>query len=336
MDQSQFPIELIKLISEKIDCFVTQISFKKLCKKTFNEIEVTVLNKNVCINTATFQKYPKLKKISLQCEVWGEKSDEILEISSNEIKYLDCSCSKKCIGCEKINNCINRLTNLEYLNINNLDTIVDLSGLTKLKKLICSNLNYEVYPDLSTLTNLTYLSCNSYYLWSNFPGLSNLTKLLVLKCNGVQILQEDIAKLTNLTKLSCNGMKIEIDISNLTNLKSLSCSYTEIDVSNLVNLTKLNISNNQNITDISMLSGLTKLDCGGDSGIADHCLKKMVNLKKLNISHNQKISDYGLGFLTGLKNLTAVQNMYISGKSIDKLKLDEFVFKGWSLMEEVD
>ena len=126
---------------------------------------------------------------------------------------------------------LNKLTNLENLNLSKVGQISDL----------------ENFKDLNKLKSLN-LSNNSMY---NFRGIENFKNLEVLKVENSNVKKLDlIGKLDSLKVLDLSNNKRLKDFSqlkNLTNLESINLSNTKItDLSilkDLANLKEVNVSN---------------------------------------------------------------------------------------------
>ena len=124
-------------------------------------------------------------------------------------------------------------------------------------------------PDLSGLTELTYLSLNKNTLTGPIPDLSALTKLtyLALHENALTGKIPDLSNLRNLEVLILNNNKLSESIPDLSNLAKLTALYLHEnaltgpipDLSGLTELTKLYLYTNQLDGPIPDLSGLTKL-----------------------------------------------------------------------------
>jgi hypothetical protein len=132
----------------------------------------------------------------------------------------------------------------EFIENENLDK-------TKVVKLNWLNSQLKELPDLSSLVNLTHLSCFNNQL-KELPDLSSLVNLTHLNCSYNKLTKlPDLSSLVNLTHLICdNNQLLELpDLSSLVNLKYLKCCYNKLtklpDLSSLVNLKYLYFIKNQ-------------------------------------------------------------------------------------------
>lgn len=195
-------------------------------------------------------------------------------------------------------------TNVEYLNLPNLGlTALDVSKLTNLRRLVCSN-NPIKRLDVSANRKLEYLDCQN----------TELTEL-------------DVRNNLNLTHLKCGENPIKnLDVSNNTKLNwlEMSCSpdpyfstlVTSIDVSNNLELTHLDVGNCSLITEIDV-SQNTKLQ---------HLSVQFTSISSLDVSKNAALTY--LNCLT-TKNLSSVdlsnnkllEQFSISGPSMAKIDL---------------
>lgn len=195
-------------------------------------------------------------------------------------------------------------TNVEYLNLPNLGlTALDVSKLTNLRRLVCSN-NPIKRLDVSANRKLEYLDCQN----------TELTEL-------------DVRNNLNLTHLKCGENPIKnLDVSNNTKLNwlEMSCSpdpnfstlVTSIDVSNNLELTHLDVGNCSLITEIDV-SQNTKLQ---------HLSVQFTSISSLDVSKNAALTY--LNCLTtenlssvDLSNNKLLEQFSISGPSMAKIDL---------------
>ena len=130
--------------------------------------------------------------------------------------------------------------NLVSLNFgfNPLTTMPDLSGLTSLKSLQCTNAQLTGL-DLTPLVNLEVLKCAGNPLGTlNFSTLPNL---ITLECYNTGLTTADLSMLTQLQNLNISSNNLTtLNIAPLVNLKTLSCSgISTIDTSPLTQLVEL-------------------------------------------------------------------------------------------------
>ena len=84
-----------------------------------------------------------------------------------------------------------------HLEVQSLSGRLDVSGLTNLIALYCSDNNLETLDGLGSLTNLDILSCFRNNL-ETLDGLGSLTKLIELNCYGNQLTALDVSGLSSL------------------------------------------------------------------------------------------------------------------------------------------
>ena len=162
-------------------------------------------------------------------------------------------------------------------------TELDLSKITALKYLDCSE-NYSFTTlDLSKNTELTYLNCSGNILTT--LDLSKNTNLTYLKCSGNPQMKElNISGCDKLTEFMCWGTQIkELDLSSNTALKKLYFYYnqlTTLDVSNNTALELLQCDMNQlTELDVSKCTKLTLLGCTSNQ------------LRTLDVSNNKSLKN---------------------------------------------
>lgn len=184
---------------------------------------------------------------------------------------------------------IEYFTNVSWLQCtgNKNLTSLDVSGMSSLTMLWC-NSNALTSLNVSGLTKLTELNC---YDNANLASLdaSGLSSLETLKCNNCALTSLNVNGLTKLTTLRCFANKLpSLDVSSLTNLQELRCnsnSLTSLNVSGLSSLTTLRCDGNEDLTslDVSTLSSLTTLYC-------DAC-----GIPQLDITSNTGLTDLRCG-----------------------------------------
>jgi len=117
----------------------------------------------------------------------------------------------------------------------NLEGTLDVSGLTKLKQLICQENQIE---ELKLPTSLTVLYC-----WKNKLQTLNvapLTDLTQLDCGNNQLKVLEVSGLTKLTALSCANNQLKVlDVAELTELANFTCQKNELKKLEVTKLTKL-------------------------------------------------------------------------------------------------
>lgn len=223
------------------------------------------------------------------------------------------------------------LTDLKFLELDTVINIGNISHLTNLTFLSLYNCKSKNLEFITTLTNLTELSINTFreFIPKNI-NFSNLTNLEILELYDCELRDSDLESLIYLNKLQI------LDISenylrnpskyfkNLTNLKSIDLSFNknsfDFDKTNNINI------NNKMFEDLTKLTNLTELNLNeihtiDDSGLS--YLNMLPNLKIL-VLNQTSITDVGIKtlayypdrFTTLRLNLT-----YITDDSIPYFKL---------------
>jgi hypothetical protein len=181
-----------------------------------------------------------------------------------------------------------------------IQTLADVSVLSKLTTLVEINLRdsrFETLPSLSGLTSLQNLDLSLTGV-SDVGALSGLTSLQSLNLSHTRV--RDVGALSGLTSLqsldlSRTGVSDVGALSGLTSLQSLDLLRT-------------------GVSDVGALSGLTSLqslDLGG-TGVSDvGALSGLTSLQSLDLS-NTSVSD--VGALSGLTSLQSL-NLLLTGVS---------------------
>ena len=127
-------------------------------------------------------------------------------------------------------------------------TIIDLSGLTSLQKLDCTD-NQILNLNLSQLSTLTNLICINNSI-TNLDVSHNIS-LTNLTCSSNSLTTLDVSQNINLVSLACNSnLLTTIDLSQLHHLTSFQCIYSNIESIFLKNgstLSYLDVSNDPNL-----------------------------------------------------------------------------------------
>ena len=156
------------------------------------------------------------------------------------------------------------LTNLETLYLGGTD-VSDVSALASLTNLETLYLDYTAVSDVSVLANLTNLEGLTlrYTAVSDVSALANLTNLEGLYLNGTAV--SDVSALARLTQLETlelynTGVSDVSPLASLTNLMWLDLQHTAVsDVSalaSLTNLERLELGGTA-VSDVSPLLGLS-------------------------------------------------------------------------------
>lgn len=209
---------------------------------------------------------------------------------------------------------INGFTSLQFLRVEgSFLTNVNVSSLTNLVFLVCSNNTQLANISVTGLTNLKSLLCVNNILTNINVG--SLTSLQNFHCSGNQLTSLDVSNLSNLKNFSCSNNPLPIlNVSGLTNLESLTCfenNFSSLDVSTLTNLRSLICYDGQ-ITNLNV-SGLTNLeilDCHSNQ-ISNLNVSALTNLIELNCGYNQ-LTNIDLTSLINLEKLICNLNQLSS------------------------
>lgn len=219
---------------------------------------------------------------------------------------------------------VDNLDGLEYFtNLRDLVTYkmgltaLDVSKLTELRTLVCSDNPDLGHLDVSANTKLQELQCSN-------TGLSELdvtknTELVTLICVYNDIAELDLSQNLKLKELdiSVNDVISSIDNIASTELTSLvmeGCSnITELDVSRYTQLEHLNCYDTSiSFLDVSQNTKLETLHCGG------------TQISELNLENNLALCELGCSRLENLTEIdisknTALTRLFLSAAKITKL-----------------
>ena len=208
-----------------------------------------------------------------------------------------------------------------YLRLSNcnLTGTLDVSGLTQLQYLDCSN--YDYYQGLSIMSaSIGGLGDDGNQLTAlNVSGLANLE---YLDCSGNQLAALDLSGLVNLKYLLCSSNQLAaLNLSGLVSLVSLPCVWnqlTALDVSGLSNLDYLNCSGNQLTTlNVKGAASLTQLACS-ENQLTALDLSGLINLEYLDCTDNL-LPTLDVSGLTSLQALYCSNNILSGILSLDDL-----------------
>jgi internalin A len=218
---------------------------------------------------------------------------------------------------------LSRLTALQTLNCSDtqVSDLSPLSGLTALRTLDCSSTQVSDLSPLSRLTALQALYCFSTQV-SDLSPLSRLTVLQTLYCFSTQVSDlSPLSRLTALQTLYCSSTQVSdlSPLSRLTALQSLDCSSTQVsDLSPLSRLTALQtlyctFTQVSDLSPLSRLTALQSLDCSSTQVSDLSPLSGLTALQTLYCSNTQ-VSD-----LSPLSGLTALQTLNCSNTQVSDL-----------------
>ena len=211
---------------------------------------------------------------------------------------------------------LEKLTNLDELNLAGMSGLRDVSTLASLTNLVSLGLADTAVSDVSVLAGLTNLR-DLNLGWtdvSDVSALASLTNLETLSLSGLAVSDvSTLAGLTNLETLELGGTAVSVStLAGLTNLETLSLSGLAVsDVSALAGLTNLKSLGlwKTDVSDVSALAGLTNLewlDLNG-TGVSDvSALANLTNLEWL------FLWDTGVSDVSALANLTNLKRLYLN------------------------
>lgn len=209
---------------------------------------------------------------------------------------------------------LSRLTELESVEIEGFGlTGLKVNGLQKLKKLRCSNSNLTQL-DVSELINLEILDCCAIPIKT--LKLGKLTKLKELYCIGNKLTKLDVSQLTNLESFIFAENKVKlINIDNNKKIKYLDCSYNSLrnlNITKLPHLVMLNCQGNEiNVLNIGKSKKLKFLNC------------ELNKLKKLDISKLTSLSSLQCSFnqlkILNIKKNKKLKRIEVAANKISKL-----------------
>ncbi len=257
----------------------------------------------------------------------------------------------------------NKFSNLDFTTLINLTELhlennhevlnsLNLSGLTKLKKIYCQT-STLLNINLNGLENLNYLDCFGNFLSTldlsncisikelscannKLKGLdiSNNLELVYLNCSKNQLENLNLAGQTKLTNLVCSENKLlSLDFKDLLNIERINCSGNLLTASNIDNLGKVNyidISLNKlSKLTLSNLPNINRLDCP-DNLISTLVLTKLPNLTTLLCDKNM-LSNIDLSEVSSLDFLRCSFNKLSTLSLKNNLKIRELICNNNSL-----
>ena len=216
---------------------------------------------------------------------------------------------------------LEKLTNLEELDLTGMSGLRDVSALARLTNLKTLHLWGSDVSDVSALAHLTNLKRLS--LGPDVSDVSALAHLTNLERLGIDSTGfsdvSALASLTNLERLSLHGTGFS-DVSalaNLTNLKTLRLDSTDVsDVSalaHLTNLERLEIEHTD-VSDVSALAHLTnlkRLNLWGSDVSDVSALAHLTNLTWLDLRYTTGVSD-----VSALASLTNLDTLHLYGTGV--------------------
>jgi Leucine-rich repeat (LRR) protein len=214
---------------------------------------------------------------------------------------------------------VSGLTNLKIFQCDSCNlTSLDASIFPNLEELVCSANNLSNNLNLSGLVNLKSLRCEMKGM-SAINNLSELTNLEFLNCQSNIFSSLDVSNLVNLKGLYCQENAIaNLNISGCTNLENINVSsnnLTNLNVSNLIHLDDFNCSsNNISALNFSGSNAITKFNCYQNQ-VPGLDFTSLLNLTDINCSFNQ------LTFLN-VQGLNQVVNLYCNNNLLTSLNLN--------------
>ncbi|WP_435082419.1 leucine-rich repeat domain-containing protein [Ohessyouella blattaphilus] len=192
-------------------------------------------------------------------------------------------------------------------------------------KLKLKNSGIKDKLDVSSLTNLTELNC------SNNPQLleldvSNNKVLAVLHCNDTKLSELDVSYNVDLRELHCNNTQLsELNVGNNDALMALYCNNTQ--------LSKLDVSRNTALMELNCSTTyLSELDVRQNTELTElYCSE--TQLLELDVSHNAALvvlycSDTQLSKLDVSQN-TALEWLHCNNTQLSELDVSNSPLLDW-------
>ena len=315
-----------------------EIPFSRICEITINKKVDTLRVESSemltkLLNSGSLHTLSHIKSLDFSWTNWRELGAEGSQSEGNWTVTRNVYYERSKV--KEIPDAIKDFHSLENLNIkgNQLESFHDgILELKNLKKLIISGNSISQLPDLSSLSNLEYLDCNSNRLLEIPESVFSLSKLKTLDFgynHNIKSISDKIHQLQDLESLSLEVNDIEFlppKFSQLKNLLLLNISgnplknHLEI-IAKLPKLTSLKISQNSckeeqisipnSIKNLKLLSYLDMSNCNLKE--IPPCIGELKNLEYLNLENNEiETIDPALGSLPNLVTLNLSSNKNLS------------------------
>lgn len=206
------------------------------------------------------------------------------------------------------------LGHLDTLNLNCCQNIIDVSPLSKVRKL---SLRFTNVENVDSLGNVFWLNLSNSPKIKNISKLNNNDTLILSYCINI----EDVNGLEKINTLYLTGCTKIKDISPLKNVKNLCLS--ECNYINTLALSKtvrvLDLSVVDNIKDLTIFKNVHTLNLS-HSNIKDDNLYLLSHIRFLNLSYCKNITNVNsLGMIyhlrldncKGITNVSGLQNNHI-------------------------
>ena len=248
--------------------------------------------------------------------MYAEQTSRIDNIPKNSLKSIKKIIISSTNSIIDIDNFLEKLINVEYLEIDRYEDIY--STFKKLKHLELEGVHDfpDVISNIPSLEILHITSGNSARIPTNIEILVNLRELDMKNMHNIVSLPESIGKLKNLQKLNLESLQglnsLPESIGYLVNLRELSM----INIDNIVSLPKSigNLENLQKLT-LSILQGLNSLP---------ESIGNLKNLQELKIYSLEGLNSLpeSIGYLVNLRELYmgGIDNIVSLPKSIGNLE----------------
>lgn len=250
---------------------------------------------------------------------WNELTEEWQEIFKYILKIRKEPNQKDTEKMLKLEELECRTDNIRSQKLKNLEP---LKALTKLEKIICSNMDISNLEPLKNLIRLKMLDCSVNPIKSLSP-LYKLSDLRELQCANSKIISlQPLQKLKKLETIGANSCPIKSlkPVVKLHNLKKLELYNTKISsldaLKNLKNLEDLAISSTKikNIRSLRTLKKLKKLLINNTSITSLDGIEDLTNLEILSLA------DTEIKTLTALRNLKNLKVLVLNGTKITSLE----------------
>ena len=207
-----------------------------------------------------------------------------------------------CLRIVDLPSSLEKLTQLESLDLSSCRWLADISSLAKLSALQSLNFSWcgqlTDFVPLAKLSALQTLNLSGCRQLTDFAPLAKLSALETLNLSECEQLT-DLAPLTNLTALQSLNLSWCRQLTNFAPLTKLS-ALQSLDLSGCEQLTDL--------APLAKLSALQSLDLSGCEQLTDLApLTNLTGLKTLNLERTTSLSSSLAAIFSGYRNLRVLQ-----------------------------
>ncbi|HOD10498.1 MAG TPA: T9SS type A sorting domain-containing protein, partial [Flavobacterium sp.] len=191
------------------------------------------------------------------------------------------------------------------LSYENVSSLVGIRSFVNLKALYCNGITLTEL-DLSGLSNLELVVCSNNSLLEsiNLNGLTNLLELEIR--NNIQITNIDFSGLNSLNLILCNGNSLtNLVLNGNQSIETIDFGTNNISTANLTNLPSLSYTSFY------------------DNQITTLSLNNLPNIETLDIGQNQLSGQLDLSNLTSLKYFSCLYNQLSSIVFPDENSLED-------------